>query len=229
MDGLNCYLRTNDESTAATRSHQHNMARVSPPLSPSTSPRRQELHWHRQRQRTTNSNHKVSRLLLGGDARSVSAAPASAGLRPPSENGAVLKAFNHEVLVVKSRRETRGWESFVDDRRKRERPLLPNWIPRHQLPPVAASSSCCLLRISGPAIATGSFKGRSAPSIPDTLPAAMASLRSVCRAPLSQLARRTAATNHPRIVQRQWRGYATSLEAQQKVAWTGRARGRAID
>jgi glycine hydroxymethyltransferase len=45
----------------------------------------------------------------------------------------------------------------------------------------------------------------------------MASLRTVCRAPLSQLARRTAATNHPRILQRQWRGYATSLEAQQKV------------
>ena len=58
-------------------------------------------------QHTTNSIHKVSRLLLGGDARSVSAAPASAGLRRPSENEAVLKAFNHEVLVVKNRSETR--------------------------------------------------------------------------------------------------------------------------
>ena len=58
-------------------------------------------------QHTTNSIHKVSRLLLGGDARSVSAAPASAGLRRPSENEAVLKAFNHEVLVVRNRTGTR--------------------------------------------------------------------------------------------------------------------------
>lgn len=64
-------------------------------------------------QRTTKSIHKVSRLLLGGDARSVSAAPASTSLRRPSENEAVLKAFNHEVLVVKNRTKTRTRESFV--------------------------------------------------------------------------------------------------------------------
>lgn len=85
-------------------------------------------------QRTTNSIHKVSRLLLGGDARSVSAAPASAGLRQPSENEAVLKAFNHEVLVVKSRRETRGWEVF-NVRRATHSPVCRS---RHQLPPFPA-------------------------------------------------------------------------------------------
>ena len=48
----------------------------------------------------------------------------------------------------------------------------------------------------------------------------MAALRFACRAPLRQLARRAAAptaTNHPRVLSAQWRGYATSLEAQQKV------------
>ena len=92
-----------------TQSHHHDMTshRYS-----HRSRCRRELALMSQMQHTTNSIHKVSRLLLGGDARSVSAAPASAGLRRPSENEAVLKAFNHEVLVVKSRRETRGWESF---------------------------------------------------------------------------------------------------------------------
>lgn len=49
----------------------------------------------------------------------------------------------------------------------------------------------------------------------------MATLRSVCRAPLRQLVSRSSApiaTNHARLIQRQWRGYAsTTLEAQQKV------------
>lgn len=163
-------------------------------------------------QRTTNSIHKVSRLLLGGDARSVSAAPASTSLRRLSENGAVLKAFNHEVLVVKGRRETRGWKSFE------LRPTENGKSDRLELPLLSASSSCCLLRIASPASHWGFLKGRSAPLIYDIHSVAMASLRTLCRAPLSQLARRTAATNHPRILQRQWRGYATSLEAQQKVA-----------
>ena len=94
------------------------------------------LHQRGQMQRTTKSIHKVSRLLLGGDARSVSAAPASAGLRQPSENEAVLKAFNHEVLVVKSRRETRGWKAF-NVRRATHSPVCRS---RHQLPSVAAST-----------------------------------------------------------------------------------------
>lgn len=68
---------------------------------------------HRQtQQRTTNPIHKVSRLLLGGDAHSVSAAPASASLHQPSENEAVLKAFNQEVLVVKNGGGMRGWGTF---------------------------------------------------------------------------------------------------------------------
>jgi CTP:molybdopterin cytidylyltransferase MocA len=172
------------------------------------------LHCYCQMQRTTNSIHKISRLLLGGDARSVSAAPASTSLRRPSENEAVLKALNHEVLVVKSRRETRGWESF--ERRPSEN-LPTRWVPA---PPIAAGCRpVVLLPLADirSSINQGFFKGRGVPSIPDIHPAAMASLRTVCRAPLSQLARRTAATNHPRILQRQWRGYATSLEAQQKV------------
>ncbi|KAF2240871.1 serine hydroxymethyltransferas-like protein [Trematosphaeria pertusa] len=49
----------------------------------------------------------------------------------------------------------------------------------------------------------------------------MATLRSVCRAPLRQLNCRSClsiATNHPRLPQRQWRGYASSsLENQQKL------------
>lgn len=48
----------------------------------------------------------------------------------------------------------------------------------------------------------------------------MATFRSVCRAPLRQLAARSStpiATNHARLLQRQWRGYATTLEARQKV------------
>jgi hypothetical protein len=48
----------------------------------------------------------------------------------------------------------------------------------------------------------------------------MTALRSACRTPLRQLARRCAApiaTNHPRVLQHQLRSYATSLEAQQKI------------
>jgi glycine hydroxymethyltransferase len=48
----------------------------------------------------------------------------------------------------------------------------------------------------------------------------MAALRYACRTPLRQLARRCAApiaATHPRTLQLQSRGYATSLEAQQKI------------
>jgi glycine hydroxymethyltransferase len=50
----------------------------------------------------------------------------------------------------------------------------------------------------------------------------MAALRSVCRAPLRQRVASSyasIATNHARIPQRQWRGYATTMEAQQKVRY----------
>ena len=105
-----------------------------------------------QLQRTTKSNHKVSRLLLGGDARSVSAAPASASLRRPSENEAVLKAFNHEVLVVKSRTETRGWESFdrpTENQSNRDGSRATNcrWLPPHR--PVASCGYQVQHRIGG--------------------------------------------------------------------------------
>jgi hypothetical protein len=82
---------------------------------------------------------------LGGDARSVSAAPASA-LRP-SENEAVLKAFNHEVLVVKSRKETRGWETFVLCRRR----ICSGRYGRKPAAVRARLPIACLMRISGPA------------------------------------------------------------------------------
>ncbi|KAH8634552.1 glycine hydroxymethyltransferase [Alternaria alternata] len=48
----------------------------------------------------------------------------------------------------------------------------------------------------------------------------MANLRAACRAPLRQLTSRSTAsiaTNHARIQRQQWRGYATSMDAQQKV------------
>ena len=50
----------------------------------------------------------------------------------------------------------------------------------------------------------------------------MATLRTVCRAPLRQLCPRPSfaiATNHPRLPPRQWRGYASSAESQHKVCF----------
>lgn len=49
----------------------------------------------------------------------------------------------------------------------------------------------------------------------------MATLRTVCRAPLRQLCPRPSfaiATNHPRLPPRQWRGYASSADSQHKVS-----------
>ncbi|KAH6865092.1 serine hydroxymethyltransferase-domain-containing protein [Alternaria rosae] len=48
----------------------------------------------------------------------------------------------------------------------------------------------------------------------------MANLRAACRAPVRQLTSRSTAsiaTNHARIQTQQWRGYATSMDAQQKI------------
>lgn len=50
----------------------------------------------------------------------------------------------------------------------------------------------------------------------------MATLRTVCRAPLRQLCPRPSfaiATNHPRLSPRQWRGYASSAESQHKACF----------
>jgi hypothetical protein len=53
-----------------------------------------------------------------------------------------------------------------------------------------------------------------------TITITMVALKSVCRASLRQLAPRSTtsiATNHSRLLKQQWRGYATSMDAQQKV------------
>jgi hypothetical protein len=99
---------------------------------------------------------------LGGDARGVSAAPTPASLRRPGEDTTVRKAFNQEVLVVRSRSEPRGCPRFMPP--ASEKPARPMWaLPMWALPippPIAAGcrppmagvapSNCCLLRISGP-------------------------------------------------------------------------------
>ena len=51
-------------------------------------------------------------------------------------------------------------------------------------------------------------------------PIPMASLRPICRAPLRQLTSRFPPSIAPRASLRQWRGYATTLDAQQKVPST---------
>jgi hypothetical protein len=97
--------------------------------------------------------------------------------------------------------------------------------PRHTPP---GDSACSYRigtgeRIASSVVSTGAFcLIARPPPFTHAHSTAMASLRSVCRAPLRQLGRPSCsvASNHARLLQSQWRGYASAGDAQHKVCMT---------
>lgn len=162
----------------------------------------------------------------------MSAAPASTGLRPPSEDEAVEKGAESSWKLVhdeKMRPDTtfkRASRGRADSLRcKAAGAGAPTARPqRHRIGSPSPSRRGILAgywrdplahRLTGLNIPRDSAARSSHRTI-----LTMATLRTVCRAPLRQLCPRSLfaiATNHPRAPPRQWRAYASSADAQHKV------------
>lgn len=157
----------------------------------------------------------------------MSAAPTSTSLRQPSEDATEAKHSYHlGFSYVKRKREA--------ERRATELQIFPageTICRRRRTPPrplsaaLAPSLSGAHRSVAASRLRVRLYRGclyKLACHAPRALHSSvpMASLRPICRAPLRQLTSRFPPSIAPRAPLRQWRGYATTLDAQQKVPST---------